>query len=195
MGAHVHSILRISPADTRNVYIFIFAIPPWDDVYDWLEEKFVRISSALGTEGLLVMGDPGELEPELVEAYSHLDESIRQLPGLRSSGLIVTNVNPHDAVGRQRKPEDQVLFIPIRTETRRQISRIVDDIIKAAKAGDLSLVKSLSQPLTPSDTKTLLGIIAENALLQPNVSGLGYDFKNLLRQLVERSRQRKQKYN
>lgn len=194
MGAHVHSIYRISPTDARNLYVFVFAIPPWEDEYDWIEEKFVTISKALGVEGLLVMGEPGKLEPELAEAYGDLDDSIRHLPSLRSSGLIVSNVNPHAVHSEESDDRGRVFFIPIRSkEDPDTLSKIVSIIVEAAKSGDLSKIENLSKMLSSSDEKSILRIMAGSALLQPNVAGLGYDFGKLMTLLADRRKKRKER--
>jgi len=37
---HVHSIYRISPTDYPQCLCVCLRYPPWNDAYDWFEEKF-----------------------------------------------------------------------------------------------------------------------------------------------------------
>lgn len=191
MGAHVHSIFRISPDDQRNLYVFVFAIPPWTDAYDWIEAKFVKLSSALGAEGLLVMSDQDTLGSELAAAYSRIDEQIRKLP-IHKSGLIVANVNPHRA-RMEPTAEGRVLLLPIDTSSRSQVSKVVGKVIEAARTGDLSKLESLAEPLDGNTKHGVLQALKDSVLFEPNFAGVGIDLKTLGAKLHDRKRQRRER--
>ena len=199
MGARVHSIYRISPSRSWHLYAFVFAIPPWDDAYDWFEEKFVTVSRALGVDGVLLMPDDeahrGQFDEELIQAYGVLDEQIRHLPSLRQRGIIITNINPHTVRESIHAGEGEVCFLPVRGSDPEEITQIVSAIVEAARTADLSGIKKLSAELCSADNESITRIVAESVLLQPNVAGVGYDFGKLLTRLAERREHRRRKFD
>jgi hypothetical protein len=187
MGAHVHSIYQISPNARYGLYAFVYGIPPWTDAFDWIEENFVRVSSALATDGLLVMSDH-DLKDEIGGAYAEIDKRIRNLP-LYFSGFVVANLNPHSV---DQENDDATIFaLRVDPNDPKSVSNVCTAIVKAAKGGDLSLLQQIAEPLDDKSSKSLVRIVIENLVAKPTFAGFGIDFKNLADQLHARRRDRR----
>jgi len=183
LGAIFNTIFKISPDDKRNLYVFTYGIQKWDNVYRWIEEKFVQVSIALGTEGLIVMGEENPLDTEIKEAYGKINEAINSIHGIGNRGFIVTNINPHMIHSLESKLQPEILFIPIKGVERNELTILLDNIINAAKRDNILLLEPLSLKLESGKDKTLWNLFTSNILFQPNFSGIGFDISNFWKQL------------
>ncbi|MBI1806502.1 MAG: hypothetical protein HYR76_05565 [Ignavibacteria bacterium] len=181
MGAIYSTIFRISPEDKRNLYVFAFGINKLDDVHDWLEEKFVKVSTALGVEGLFVMAEDKPLDPDLSEAYG----KINSIP-LGGRGFLVSNVNPYKIQETSNEQRPEVLFIPIIKPDRDELARLVDQIVNAAKSNNISLLRPLSKSLNQESNQSIANLVISNASFKPSFVGFGFDVGNFTRELIKR---------
>ncbi|MGD0038032.1 MAG: hypothetical protein ABSC53_12170 [Bacteroidota bacterium] len=187
MGAIYNTIFRISPDDNRNLYVFTYGVQKWDDIYQWIEEKFFQVSTALGIEGLFVIGEDGSLDNELKEVYGKINDTIKSVTEVGRRGFVVTNANPHKIQNIVSGKQPQVLFIPIKNSSDRdELAKLVDNIVRAAKENDISLLKPFSISIDTEKNQSILTLVISNLLVQPNFGGFGFDIGSFWKQLKKR---------
>jgi len=191
MGLYIQSLTNIPLDAKRDYFIYLLDYGWTEPLGEALMKNFEKMASiAAENKAVVIRGTHRvHFEDEVLSWHNiNGEESEKMLPA-----ILITNRNPNEfresfnsSDNKARGIEDdlKLIFIPLKSFCKTTsdvvtlVEKLFNDIIKKKKLDDFAISKELKKGVGRA--------LADSIILQPNISGVGFDFNKLINFFIQK---------
>jgi len=182
MGLHIKSLKNIPENVHRNYFIYLLDYGWHEPLGEALKSNFDKMANiAAENKAVVIVGTDVHFEDEVFSWHSINGENANEL----LPAILITNRHPSKFKESFRSDKSllieqdlKMILIPLRKfcNNTTEVVGLIDKIFR-----DIQSQKDLKDFAVEREMKKGIGnAIADGIILQPNISGIGYNFKELI---------------
>jgi len=180
MGLYIQSLSNIPLDAKRNYFIYLLDYGWSEPLGEVLMKNYEKMASiAAENEAVVIRGtDRVHFEDEVLSWHNINGENAEEM----LPAILITNRNPNEFRFRDKsdsiEADLKLIFIPLKrfckttTDVVTLVEKLFNDIIKKKDLNDFAISKELKKGIGRA--------VADSIILQPNFSGIGFDFNKLI---------------